>query len=67
MHVPEGPEVDNEDNVAPEVSEHLRDHGEGSLEGFGEAILVLVNDEKGVNLLHLDSFSNFMVKSYTVL
>ena len=55
MNVLEGPEVDDEHDVAPEVSEHLGDHGEGSLERFGEAVLVLVHDEEGIDLFHLNS------------
>ena len=57
MHVLERPEVDDEDDVAPEVSEHLGDHGEGSFKGFGEAILVLVDDEERVHFFHLKSIS----------
>ena len=57
MNVLEGPEVDDEHDVAPEVSEHLGDHWQGSLERFGEAILVLVDDEEGIDLFHLNSMS----------
>jgi hypothetical protein len=53
MHVLERPEVDDEHYVAPEVTEHLGDHGQGSLERFGEAILVLVNDQERVHFFHL--------------
>ena len=49
----EGPEVDDEDDVGPEVAEHLGDHGEGALEGPREPVLVLVHDQEGVDLLHL--------------
>ena len=49
----ERPEVDDEDDVAPEVSEHLGDHGQGSLERLREPVLVLVDDEERVDLLHL--------------
>ena len=37
MAVLEGPEVDDEDDVAPEVSKHLRDHGQGALERLRES------------------------------
>ena len=30
--LPEGPEVDHQDHVGPEVAEHLGDHAQGSLE-----------------------------------
>ena len=39
VDVAEGPEVDDEDDVGPEVAEHLGDHGEGPLEGASEAVL----------------------------
>ena len=42
VDVAEGPEVDDEDDVGPEVAEHLGDHGEGPLEGAREAVLYWV-------------------------
>ncbi len=37
MTVFEGPEVYDKDHVGPEVAEHLRDHGQGPFERFGES------------------------------
>ena len=49
----EGPEVDDEDGVAPEVAKHLGDHGQGPLERLREPVLVLVDDQERVDLLDL--------------
>ena len=49
----EAPEVDENDDVAPEVSEHLGDDPECPGEGAGEPVLVLVHDHEALHLLHL--------------
>jgi hypothetical protein len=64
-----GPEVDDEDDVAPEVSEHLGDHGQGPLERLRETVLVLVHDQERIYLLHLkfNRIENFYLTSLTLL
>ena len=49
----EAPEVDENDDVAPEVSEHLGDDPECPGEGAGEPVLVLVDDHEGIHLFDL--------------
>ncbi len=64
-----GPEVDDEDDVAPEVSEHLGDHGQGPLERLRETVLVLVHDQERIYLLHLkfNRIKTFYLISLTLL
>ena len=47
------PKVDDQYDVGPKVAKHFGQHGQGPLEGTGEPVLVLVDDEKGVDLLDL--------------
>ena len=49
----ETPEVDEDDNISPEVSKHLSDDPECPGKGWSKPILVLVDDHEAVDLLHL--------------
>ena len=48
----EAPEVDENDDVAPEVSEHLGDDPECPGEGAGEPVLVLVDDHETLHFFN---------------
>ena len=49
----EAPEIDKNDNIAPEVSKHLGDNTESSGKWTCESIFVLVNNHKAFHLSDL--------------